>query len=79
MVSVMVSERHTGIMFSLETVKLLGKFRNQLPLEPIWWGMTFDTEPGHNCTVLHWFLPFCASQTTLFFVRSTVANNFDLL
>jgi len=49
LVSVMVSLRRTGIRFTLETVKLLGKFRNKLPLDPIWGGRTFDTEPDHNC------------------------------
>jgi len=78
---VTVSLRHTGIRFTLEAVKLLDKFWNQLPFEPIWEGeTTFDTEsPGSSCTVLHWFLTFYASQTTLFVIRLTVDHNLDIL
>ena len=58
----MVSVRHTGIRVTLEAVKLLGKFRKHLLLEPIWGGTIFDTDPGHNCIG---FFPLCFTNYLL--------------
>jgi hypothetical protein len=38
-VSVMVSVRHADIRFTLEAVKVLGKFRNQMQPEPNFCGV----------------------------------------